>query len=147
MSADASNLLNDARGDRLEISCQVIAADCETVGIQFRRSPDDEQLSELIYDYKSSTLRLIREKSTNATEVTVDPCECQLVLDDDEPLNLTLFLDNSVIEVYANERISMTSRIYPSRDDAQGLQLECTRGSAKAQVAVWQMGSIWQDGN
>ena len=147
LSEDASNLLNDARGDRLEISCQVIAADCETVGIQFRRSPDGEQLSELIYDYKRSSLRLIREKSTDAAEVTVDPCECQLVLDDDEPLNLTLFLDNSVIEVYANERISMTSRIYPSRDDAQGLQLVCTRGSAKAQVAVWQMGSIWQDGN
>lgn len=145
LSADAPESLNHAQGDRLEIACQVYAADCETVGIQFRRSPDGEQLSELIYDYRDATLRLMREKSTETAEVSVDPCECQLALGDGEPLRLTLYLDNSVIEVYANDRVSMTSRIYPSRRDAQGLQMLCAGGSAAARVAIWQMGSIWQD--
>ena len=147
LSPNGPDLLNNVRGDRLEISCHVIAADCETVGIQFGRTPDGQQCTELIYDFTRGALRLIREQSTDTAEVTVDPCECRLVLDDDEPLHLTLYLDNSVIEVYANERISMTSRIYPSRDDAQGLQMVCTGGRATAQVTVWQIDSIWQDEN
>ena len=145
LSADEPASLNNVRGDRLEISCRMLAGDCDTLSIQFRRSADGEQLSELIYDYRSGALSLLREKSTDTAEVTVDPCECQLVLDDGEPLSLTLFLDNSVIEVYANDRVSMTSRIYPSGHDSQGLQLICRGGSATAKVSVWLMGSIWRD--
>ena len=145
LATGAPHSLNDARGDRLEISIQVLAADCETLGIQLRRSPDGDQFTELSYDYESGSLRLQRDNSTDTAHVTVEPCECRLALDDGEPLNLTLYLDNSVIEVYANARLSMTSRIYPSRDDAQSLQMVCADGSATAKVAVWQMGGIWGD--
>ena len=136
--------LDDIQGDRLEIACEVTAAQCEALGIQFRRSPSGEQFTELVYHYTRGALRLCREQSTDTDEVTVDPCECEFALAPGEALNLTIYLDNSVIEIYANDRLSMTSRIYPTRADAQGLQLNCVGGGAKAQVSVWQMGSIWQ---
>ena len=145
LTAGAANLLGNAQGDRLAIHIQVFAARCDAVAIQFRCSPDGRQFSELVYDYRAATLRLLRDKSTDTAEVTVDPCECLLALGVGEPLNLTLYLDNSVIEVYANDRLSMTSRIYPSRDDAQGLQMLCAGGSAGAKVAIWKMSGIWQD--
>ena len=134
-----------ASGDRLEIRVQVIAAGCDTLSLQFRRSPDGEQFSELTYNYRDATLRLNRERSTDTAEVTREPCECQLALREGEPLNLGLYLDNSVIEVYANERITMTSRVYPSREDALGLHMVCSGGSVRARAAVWSMGSIWRD--
>ena len=143
ISADSPHALGNVQGTHLEISCQVLKADCETIGIQFRRSPDGEQFTELVYDYGSSTLRLLREQSTDAAEVTVDPCECELVLHDGEALNLTLYLDNSVLEIYANDRISMTSRIYPTRDDARGMRMYCVGGSLHAKVTIWPMSSIW----
>ncbi len=144
LSADAPELLSQVQGDRLEIILQALRSDCETLSIQFRRSPDGKQMTELIYDYRDATLRLNRANSTDTAQVTVDACECQLTLADGEALKLTLYLDNSVIEVYANDRVTMTSRIYPSRPDAQGLQLLCAGGSATVRVAIWQMGSIWR---
>ena len=83
-------------------------------------------------------LRLLRERSTDTAEVTVAPCECQLVLGAGEALNLTIYLDNSVVEVYANERVTMTSRIYPSRAEAQRLSLDCT--------AAVRLRRMWQSG-
>ena len=138
-----SNSLGGATGDRLEVSCRVSAADCAALGMQFRRSLDGEQFTQLTYDYRSGSLRLNRDRSTDTEDVTLDPCDYALNLADGEALDLTIYLDNSVIEIYANDRLSMTSRIYPSREDAQGLRLIAQGGSAEVEMSIWAMGSIW----
>jgi len=102
-------------------------------------------LTELVYDFSAGALRLLRDKSTDAAEVAVEPCECRLELSENEALDLTIYLDNSVVEVYANDRLTLTSRIYPTRAEAQGLSIGCDDGSARAQVAIWPMSSIWSD--
>ena len=145
LAAGASDSLGGASGDRLEISCQVVAAGCERLRIQFRRTPDGGQLTELVYDFSAGALRLLRDKSTDAAEVAVEPCECRLELSENEALDLTIYLDNSVVEVYANDKLTLTSRIYPTRAEAQGLSIGCDDGSARAQVAIWPMSSIWSD--
>ena len=135
----------DIAGDRLEIALRMQRADCQSISLQFRRSPAGEQYTELQYDFGTGLLRLNRDRSTETAEVTVAPCQCQLRLEAGEALDLTIYLDNSVLEIYANDRISMTSRIYPSREDAQGLRIGSGGGSARANVKVWQMGSAWRD--
>ena len=145
LADNQSDALGNARGDRLEISCLVTQSDCQALGIQFRHSPDRQQVTELVYDFYEQVLILTRDQSTDTAAVTVDPCQCELVLSENEPLDLTIYLDNSVIEVYANDRITLTSRIYPTRADAQALSIHSVSGSARAKVAVWQMSSIWGD--
>jgi beta-fructofuranosidase len=145
VSAASPDSLGGASGDRLEISCRVISADCEKLGIQFRRSPDGNQLTELVYDFRNGLLRLLRDRSTQAAEISVDPCETQLILSENEALDLKIYLDNSVIEVYANDRITLTSRIYPNLERAQGIRVYTDGGSANLGATVWQMSSIWGD--
>ncbi len=143
LAGAAQDSLDGVTGDRLEISLRVTAATCASLCLQFRRSPDGAQYTQLEYDYRSGTLRLTRDQSTDTAGVTLDACEYALQLGNEEPLDLSIFLDNSVIEIYANDRLSMTSRIYPSRAEAQGLRLQAQGGSATTQVAIWRMGSIW----
>lgn len=138
-----SDSLGAAAGDCLEISCRVTEANCEKLGLQFRRAPDGEEQTELVYNFQTGILRLIRDRSSGGGEITLDPCECELPLADGEALDLTIYLDKSVIEIYANERLTMTSRIYPTRKDALGLNLFTLGGAAKTQTTVWQMGGIW----
>ncbi len=67
-----------------------------------------------------------------------------LTLGPDEPLQLHIFLDRSVLEVFVNERVSMTSRIYPTRADSLGLALLADRGDAQLRhLDAWQLRSIW----
>ena len=143
LAANEATIL-DATGDCLEIGLRVERPRCQQVGIQFRCSPDGEQYTELVYDYASGVLRLLRDQSTGTPEVTVDACEYDLRLGADESLDMTLYLDHSVIEVYANDCLSMASRIYPNREDALGLRVLASGGPATVDINVWQMKSIWR---
>ena len=58
-----------------------------------------------------------------------------------ETLQLRILLDGSVLEVIANGRASICSRIYPSREDSRGLRL-FGHGLVKT-LSIWQMRSIW----
>ena len=50
----------------------------------------------------------------------------------DEPLKLRVFVDKSVVEVFANGRQAVMRRIYPSREDSLGVALFSRGGAATA---------------
>jgi sucrose-6-phosphate hydrolase SacC (GH32 family) len=56
----------------------------------------------------------------------------------DEPLRLRVFLDRSIVEVFANDgRLALSRAIYPSQG-ATGLRLYAKGGPAEATaVSVW----------
>ena len=54
-----------------------------------------------------------------------------LALQPREPLKLRVFVDRSVVEVFANDRQCMTQRIYPARRDSLGVALFSNGGSAR----------------
>ena len=57
-----------------------------------------------------------------------------------EPLELRVFIDRSVIEVFANGRQSLTQRVYPTRADSTGVRLFAAGGAARASVVeAWDM--------
>jgi beta-fructofuranosidase len=67
-----------------------------------------------------------------------------LSLDGHGRLRLHIFLDRSVLEVFANEHTCLASRIYPTRPDSLGVDLFARRGQVRLKsLEVWEMGSIW----
>lgn len=63
-----------------------------------------------------------------------------LALDEDEPLDLRVFLDRSVVEVFANNRACLTTRMYRA---VIGVALIAKGGDAEVQsVDMWRMGSM-----
>jgi sucrose-6-phosphate hydrolase SacC (GH32 family) len=67
-----------------------------------------------------------------------------LVLEPGEDLTLRVFLDRSVVEVFANRRVCMTGRMYPEDAGAVEVALLAESGEATAkQLDAWQMKSIW----
>ena len=70
------------------------------------------------------------------------------LLAEGEPLELRIFLDRSVVEVFANRRLCLTKRIYPSRSDSLGVALFARGGRAKMRsMDAWHMSSIWPVGS
>jgi len=62
-----------------------------------------------------------------------------LVLARNEPLRLRVFLDRSVLEVFANGRQCITQRLYPSRPDSLGVSLFARGVPVRASVDAWDM--------
>lgn len=94
------------------------------------------QLPNINTGVESAPFTLFRRATEDSSDDSDD--------DDDEndtiePWQLRVFVDNSVIEVFANGRLALTTRIYPSRNDSLGLSLH--GGTAWRDVRVWELGS------
>jgi len=46
-------------------------------------------------------------------------------------LQLRIFVDKSVVEVFANDRQAISRRVYPVRPDSHGIHLFATGGTAQ----------------
>ena len=134
-------VLDDIRGDSLELAIDLQPEGTHEFGIKVRRSPDGAEETAIIFDPKSGTLKIDVSKSTldpairyrswslfqppDAIDATrrVLTQEAPLTMQPGEPLRLRIFLDHSMLEVFANNRQCLTQRLWPTRDDAIGVSL------------------------
>jgi beta-fructofuranosidase len=57
-----------------------------------------------------------------------------------------VFVDRSIVEVFANGRQCLTVRAYPEREDSRGVSAFARGGQAQlVSLRAWQMESIWPD--
>ncbi len=62
----------------------------------------------------------------------------------DEPLQLRVFIDRSVVEVFANGKQCVAARVYPGREDSASVSLRAQGDVAELRsLDVWQMKSIY----
>ena len=63
-----------------------------------------------------------------------------LTLRPGEPLQLRIFVDKSVVEIFANDRQAIGRRVYPARSDSLGISLFTAGGTATfTSVKAWEM--------
>ena len=61
-----------------------------------------------------------------------------------EPLKLRVFIDRSVVEVFANGKQYLAMRVYPGREDSVGVSLRAQGQDAVLNsLDAWQIQSIW----
>jgi beta-fructofuranosidase len=140
LTPTSSCMLKDVRGDCLEVIAEFEPGDAAEFGLQVRCSPDGTEQTRIFYDRAAGCLIVDREQSSLSPNVHRGVQEGTLDLPPDEELELHVFLDRSVIEIYANGHFCLTSRIYPSRNDSLGVGLFACGGSVKLKALdVWQM--------
>lgn len=63
-----------------------------------------------------------------------------------EILRLRLYIDASVIETFANGRVSLTDRVYPASAASLGIGLFAKGGTARLRsLTLWELASISND--
>jgi beta-fructofuranosidase len=105
-------------------------------------SDDGREHTEIRYDVAQGRLLI---QTTTPTIGAMHLTQTRAVphhLDDGERLTLRLLLDGSVLEIIANERTSVTHRLYPTRANCDGIRLSGARAHLVA-LDLWEMPSIW----
>ena len=142
--ASSECTLLEVQGDALEIVAVIAPGDAAVCGVDVLRSPDGAEYTRIIYDRARRRLEIDRQRSSSNTEDQNDVQGGDLELIDGEPLRLRIFVDRSVVEVYANGRACATSRVYPSRTDSLDVALFAEGGTARAHtIDIWSIASIW----
>ena len=136
LAFDLSPSANPQGWTQLEIN--VTGATTKRVGLKVRSSPAGEEETLLYYDAEKKVLVFDSTKSGKDGRMVVEAAP--FVLAPDEPLRLRVFIDKSVIEVFANDRQVICRRVYPSRKDSLGVVLFAEGGKATFNsVKAWQM--------
>ncbi|KHL97026.1 glycoside hydrolase [Paenibacillus sp. IHB B 3415] len=141
--AEANVLLGDVQGDMLEIQIELEPGNTGQLGIKVRCTPDGEEETLLYYDFNEAKLLVDRTKTTlhpGEKCIGVQGGKLELL---GENLKLHIYLDRSMVEAYANGLKSLTTRVYPSRKDALGLEIWGDGEPLVKSMEIWDMQSIW----
>lgn len=140
---ETNELLQDVQGDMLEIQMEVESLSAKQLGVKVRRTPDGEEETLLFYDMNDSMF------SVDRTKTSLHPGEkCRGIQGgklelSEENLRLHIYIDRSMVEAYANGLKSLTTRVYPSRKDALGLEIWGDGDLLVKSLDIWEMQSIW----
>ena len=140
----------------------VLTGGVREIVVKVLASPDGREETRIIYDTVSQLLKVDASKSTLRKDVNYQfhpldsgemfqnrrpdelhrrpIVEAPLVLNGDEPLRLRIFIDQSMLEVFANGRQCITQQIYPSLPESQQVTIRSRGGkSLLRQSDAWEM--------
>ena len=91
-------------------------------GVKVCVSPDGQEQTSVFYDAQEKLLKV--DTRGSGPEDTPKAVEAGLLeLKQGERLKLRVFVDRSVVEVFANGKQAVARRIYPARPDSVGVSL------------------------
>ena len=138
IESDTEITLDGFGHELLELEVTIDPGSASQVGVMIGCSDDGQEQTALLYDASEKQLKVDATKSsldTGVRSVETAPFE----LKSGEPLVLRIFVDRSVVEVYANDRQAIGRRIYPKLGGT-GVKLFAKGGDAKVtSVKRWEM--------
>ncbi|WP_449538883.1 GH32 C-terminal domain-containing protein [Ferdinandcohnia sp. Marseille-Q9671] len=139
----ANEQLKKIKGDMLEVQLEIDLKKDDQVGLKLRKSSNGKEETLLFYDAMNEKLNVDRSKSSLDPDIPKGIQGGELKLNGDN-LKLHIYLDRSMIEAYANGKKSITTRVYPTLEDALGLELWSSHGKAKVKsMKIWELGSAY----
>ncbi|MHC4153187.1 MAG: glycoside hydrolase family 32 protein [Planctomycetota bacterium] len=154
-------VLKKVQGNCMEIYAEVDTKDSELIEMRVLRSAKSEEYTRILFyrdrGYRRDVMKQgIRRKfnsvisldishSSILAEAKLRPTETgQVLLKEDDPLRLRVFIDKSIVEVFVNEKQCVAARVYPGRKDSVGVSIQSVGREAKVlELDVWQMKSIY----
>jgi len=115
--------------------------DVEEVSIHLRCAPDGLERTVLHLDRVRGEVWLDRDGASRADEVVGGRYGGTLP---QPPRRVRVLLDRSLVEVFVDDRVSLTARIHPTRPDSRGLRLVgAPQALAGVQLRAFELSSIW----
>ncbi len=136
---EANLALSDMKGDMLEIRMEVLLNCQDVFCFRLRQTPDHTEYTDLYYDYPKKQFYIDRNHTTLEPDGYCTGIQGGMVDLASESLNMMIYLDKSMLEVFINEQACLTSRLYPTRQDALGLSIYGRNDIRIKRLSIWQM--------
>lgn len=157
-------VLNNIKGNAIELEME-FSNTAKALEIKVLRSPDDKEYTRIAfykdrgYNYpwyfyckpKKNMDQIVRDSIISIDTFNghngglVLAPECRPVqLDGDETVKLRIFVDKSIVELFANSKQATAVTVYPSRQDSVTVSVKAIGGDADMiKCNAWEMKSIY----
>lgn len=162
LPANEEVVFDGIQGNAMEIMAEIDPEKSQSIELNVLRSPNSEEVTRIDFykdrgyprtrDFQKRNGRKINSvitidnlRSSTLPDARSRPPEtAQFFLDENETLKLRVFIDRSVVEVYANDKLYAALRVYPGRDDSLGVSLRSIgRDATLKSLMAWQMKTIY----
>lgn len=160
LAPNVETVLEEVGGDCLEIEAEFDPRTAQFVEFNVLRSPGKEEFTRIAF-YRNRGFRTTNHRArppqTNSI-ISLDTTDSSrlrdaavrlpengpFVLPEGENVKLRIFIDRSIVEVFANGRQCVAERVYPGRTDSTGVSVRAKGAEAKLlKLNAWQMKSIY----
>lgn len=176
LPANEEVVLDGIVGNAMEILLEIDPKDAPMVEVNVLRSPNREEFTRIAFYKERGFRRRFRVPNATALNansnqlrnrpirheslITLDntysstlpdvksraPETAPLHIAEGETLQLRIFIDRSVVEVFANGKQCVAERVYPGRQDSVGVSLRAQGSAAELRsLDAWQMQNIYAD--
>jgi sucrose-6-phosphate hydrolase SacC (GH32 family) len=126
------------RGDCCEISVKVPFASVSSALVKVRATPDGEEAVHIWYDAAAKELVMDTTRMKDGFKPAVERAPFELA--EGETLDLDVFVDRRIVEVFANGRQAISRFACPKSTEALGVVLSAKDGPATyGTVEVWEL--------
>lgn len=126
---DGEDLETGVSGSSLEIQVEIESNEALVYGVKVCVAADASEQTSIYYDAVAKQLKVDTRNSGPAdTPKAIE--SAPFTLKEGERFKLRVFVDKSIVEVFANERQAIARRIYPSRPDSVNTRLFSRGGTS-----------------
>ena len=127
------HILENVPGTCLHLHVTFKRGASHAVSLLVRRAPDGQEQTAIRYEWETGRLTLDRSRSSIDSQVKQDVLQETYFPPTDDVIQLEIFLDRSVLEVFIDRRSAFAARVYPTLSNSDGVALECMGVGALAE--------------
>ena len=159
LPANQEVALENIRGNAMEIIAKIDPKGAPMVEMNVLRAPNKQEFTRIAFFGERGYRNQGHRTGSRYSLITVDssyssrcpdvvpraPETGSVAIEPDEPLQLRVFIDRSVVEVFVNGKQCVAVRVYPGREDSVGVSL-CSQGqdAELKSLDAWQMENIYE---
>jgi len=142
---DEEKKLDKIKGDALELKFSIKPNEAGECGVRVLCSPDGREQTSVSYIADKNMVRVdlsktSLDKALMSYRWQEEIQEAALNLSPDELLDIHLFIDKSVLEVFINGKLCLTHKVYPSLEDSKEIILYSVGGKIEVPILnAWKM--------
>lgn len=165
LPANEEVVLSTVQGDVMEIEAVFAPDNVPALEMNVLRSPGKEEYTRIAFlrqrgdlhfetlgelgwndAHESVAILDAMNGSMRADVLALAPETVAWYLAPGEPLRLHVFIDKSIVEVFVNDTVCLSARVYPSREDSVGVSLRSLgKNSRLLSLDAWHMRCIYED--
>ncbi|RCR71186.1 glycoside hydrolase family 32 protein [Larkinella punicea] len=152
-------VLSAVSGNALEMHAVIDPKNSPTIELNVLRSPGKEEYTRILF-YKNGGFwdRSVPGKAVQYSAISIDnstastlegvrsrvPETASVLINEGELIDLRIFVDKSIVEVFVNGRQCVAVRMYPGRSDSQGVSIQAHGSPATLKsLEAWQMENLF----
>lgn len=159
LPANEEVILENIEGNAMEIIAEIDPKDASMVEMNVLRSSKQEEFTRITFFRDRGFWITGNKKGPRYSLISIDsshsslspdvlsraPETASVAIEEDEFLQLRVFIDRSVVEVFVNGKQCVALRVYPSREDSVGVSLRSQGRDAELNsLDAWQMDNIYK---